>query len=491
MGGTGIVAAMPPIRSLWLQEALAAPGEADAPRLEGSARADVCIVGGGYTGLWTAIRLKELDPSVDVVIVEADVCGGGASGRNGGFVLSWWTKFLTLSKACGVQEALRLARASAAAVHDIGEFCRANGIDAGFHEDGYLWAATNRSQIGAWEGVIGALAQHGERPFDVLTPDDAAHRAGSPSHMGGVLERTGAIVQPALLARGLRRVAIERGVRVFEHSPMTRLRTRGRFPATLTPGSVARAAVPVVETIHGSIAAERVVLATNAWMVRHAAIRRRIIVVGSDIVATSPIPERLRQIGWTDGLCISDSRLLVHYYRTTGDGRIAFGKGGGLLPFGRWVGKRFEGASRLAARTERHFRQTYPSLNDVPIEVSWTGPIDRSRTGLPFFGQLPGKPGVLVGVGYSGNGVGPSYLGGRILASLALGRDDGWSNAGLVGIPGRRAFPPEPFRFLGGNVVRAAVERKERAEDHDRPVGALTRRLVGLAPAGLVPVKGR
>src|SRR5439155_20760540 len=112
-------------------------------------------------------------------------------------------------------------------------------------------------------------------------------------------------------------------------------------------------------------------------------------------------------------------------------------------------------------------------------------------TGLPFFGELPGTRRVLVAVGYSGNGVGPSYLGGRILASLALGRDDEWSHAGLVGVPGRRAFPPEPFRFVGGHVVKAAIERKERAEDDGRRAGPLTRRLVRLAPAGLVPVKGR
>jgi len=462
-----------PTRSLWLQEALAAPGEEEAPVLEGRRRADVCVVGGGYTGLWTALRVKELDPSVDVVVVEGDVCGGGASGRNGGFVLSWWTKFATLVKACGLVEGLRLARASAAAVHDIGEFCRAHAIEAGYHEGGYLWAATNASQVGAWDPVIATLAEHGEHPFEVLSPGSAARRAGSPVHLAGAFERTGAIVQPARLARGLRRVAIERGVRVFERSPMRRLHA----------GSV--------ETPRGAVAAGRVILATNAWMIRHAAIRRRIVVVGSDIVATPPIPGRLRELGWTDGLCISDSRLLVHYYRTTDDGRIAFGKGGGLLPLGRWVGRRFDGASPLAARTERHFRRTYPMLADVPVEGSWTGPIDRSRTGLPFFGELPGMPGVLVGVGYSGNGVGPSYLGGRMLASLALGRDDEWSNAGLVGPPGGGTFPPEPVRFVGGHVVKAAIERKERAEDAGHRVGPLTMRLFRLAPAVLVPTKGR
>src|SRR5205823_10159891 len=116
------------VRSLWLEEALA--GAEDAPRLEGEERADICVAGGGYTGLWTALRLKELDPSLDVALVEADVCGGGASGRNGGFVLTWWAKFGTLKKVCGGEEAVRLAAASADAVDGIGAFCAANGIDA-------------------------------------------------------------------------------------------------------------------------------------------------------------------------------------------------------------------------------------------------------------------------------------------------------------------------------------------------------------------------
>src|SRR5205823_4903736 len=131
------------------------------------------------------------------------------------------------------------------------------------------------------------------------------------------------------------------------------------------------------------------------------------------------IPERLAEIGWKDGMCISDSRLLVHYHRTTDDGRIAFGKGGGALAFRARVGAGFEGVSRRTAEVERHFRRLYPQLGDVPIDRTWTGPIDRSRTGLPYFAALRGRPDVLIGVGYSGNGVGPSFLGGRILASLA------------------------------------------------------------------------
>jgi putative aminophosphonate oxidoreductase len=458
-------------RSLWLNEALAIESQEESPSLEGDERADVCIVGGGYTGLWTALRLKEMDPSLDVAIVEADICGGGASGRNGGFVLSWWSKFGSLAKICGAQEALRLAQASANAVHEIGEFCSTNGIDSRFHEDGYLWAATNKAQLGAWKDTMEELDRRGVHPFTELTQLELLARSGSQVHLGGVLEASGGIVQPALLARGLRRLAIDKEVRIFERSPMTSLDGRVRTPV-------------------GSVDAQRIVIAMNAWGVRFAELRRKILVVGSDVVATAPVPDRLQQTGWRDGLAISDSRLLVHYYRTTDDGRVVFGKGGGQLAFGPEVGRRFEGNSPRRRSVETAFHATYPELADVSIDQDWTGPIDRSRSGLPFFGYLKGRPNVAFGIGYSGNGVGPSFLGGKILASLALEKEDEWSRCGLVGIP-TKGFPPEPFRLIGGHLVRAAIVRKEKAEDEGRRVDPITRGLIRLAPAGLVPVKAR
>jgi putative aminophosphonate oxidoreductase len=469
-------------RSLWLQEAMAA-GFEPAPLLEGNERADVCIVGGGYTGLWTALHLKELDPLTDVAVVEADICGGGASGRNGGFVLSWWAKFESLVKLCGIDEAIRLGRASADAVAAIGQFCGANGLDAHLRPDGWIWAAVNPAQMGSWRPVMEALERAGvtPHPFRELSAEETAARTGSPIHIGGVFEASAATVQPALLAFGLRRMAMERGVRIHEGSPMIELRS-GR------PGGPV-----VVRTPDGAVAASRAVLAMNAWSVRFREIRRRILVVGSDIVATEPIPDRLREFGWSNGVGVSDSRLLVHYYRTTADGRVTFGKGGGRLAFGRRVGRGFDGASARRAAVAEALRFTYPSLSGVEAPLSWTGPIDRSRTGLPIFGKLAGNPNVLFGVGYSGNGVGPSWLGGRILASLALGREDEWSGCPLVDRPSGRGrqrfggFPPEPFRFVGGHMVRRAIERSERAEDRGGTPSRFDRLLVRLAPAGLVP----
>jgi putative aminophosphonate oxidoreductase len=460
-----------PHRSLWLQEALT--GAEDRPPVSGDVRADVCIVGGGFTGLWTALALKQEQPSLDVALVEGDVCGGGASGRNGGFVLSLWAKLEALEGVCGSEEAARLARASAAAVGEIAAFCREHDIDAHVRDDGWLWTATNAKQVGAWESTIAAAARMGEAPFERLDPAEVARRSGSDSHVAGVFERTAATVQPARLARGLRRVALEQGVRIFEHSPMTALE-RGR--------------PPVVRTAGGSVTAERVVIAMNAWATRLREVRRSVVVIASDVVATEPIPERLREIGWTSGMCIDDSRLLVNYYRTTLDGRVVFGQGGGALAFGGRVGDTFEGPSPRVDEVMAGMRHIYPRLADARITHTWTGPIDRTAVGLPFFWRLDGREDLLCGAGYSGNGVGPSRLGGRILASLALGLQDEWATCGLAREPTGGWLPPEPFRSIGGRIVREAVARKERAEDAGRPVPRRTLAIARLAPAGLVPI---
>jgi putative aminophosphonate oxidoreductase len=451
-------------RSLWLDEAL--PGEEPAPPLQGDVRADVCIVGGGYTGLWTALELAHA--GADVVLLEAGVCGGGASGRNGGFVLSWWSKFGTLKKLFGVDEGLRLARAAAESVHAIGAFCTEHGIDAHYRGEGWLWAATNEAQVGAWEPVVAALAASGEEPFQPLSPGEVAERAGSDRYIAGVWEASGATVQPAALALGLRRVARERGVRVHEGSPVT---------------AIERSRPPVVRTADGSVSTERVVVATGAWAISVPELRRALVVVSSDMIATEPAPELVHD----RGLGVSDSRLLVHYHRTTPDGRIALGRGGGTLAYGHRVGDRFDGASPQRHVVEASLRRLFPHLAEVPVAASWQGPIDRSLNGIPFITRLGGRPDLLACAGYSGNGVGPSYLAGRILADLALGRDEGWV---IVGDPLGR-FPPEPIRYAGGRVVQAAVRAKERAEDAGRKPSALAVGIARLAPAGLVPLKSR
>lgn len=462
-------------RSYWLREALAAEpalSAAETPPLDGDRRADICIVGGGFTGLWTAIHLKALEPALEVRLLEADICGGGASGRNGGFVMTWMSKAPTLLKLCGAQEGVRLLKESEAGVRTIGAFCREAGIGAHFRHDGWLWTATNKAQLGAWKPCLEALDKVGLHPFAELAPAEVARRAGSPGHLAGVHEAGVATVQPAMLARALRRRALDLGVRIHENSAMTALH-RG------TP--------PAVRTARGRVEARAVVLALNAWAYELPEFRRSVYPVSVDQLATEPVPERLARIGLADGVAISDSRLMVDYYRTTPDGRMVFGKGGaGHLLFGAKVGRKIEYPGTRHDEVMADLRRLYPDLADAPIAVAWRGPVARTSTGLPFFGRLEGAPGIVYGHGYSGNGVGPSYLGGRILASLALGRQDEWAATPLArGALGR--LPPDPIRYFGGLLVRRAVMAKDRAEDEGRAPSALVRTLAGFAPSGLTP----
>ena len=459
-------------RSLWLQEALQLEDGGDAPELVESIEADVCVVGGGYTGLWAALRVKALEPDASVVLIDSDICGGGPSGRNGGFALSWWPKIETLQKRVGREEALRLVKASEAAIAEIGDFCKREGVDAHFHQGGWLWTATSPAQMDSWESAVEIAEGYGEKPFEVLSAEEVQARTGSPVHLGAAFEATAATVQPALLARGLRRVALERGVRIHERTPMIDLdREEG-----------------VVRTPSGSISAGAIVLALNAWAIQIKELSRALVAVSSDVVTTAPMPEKLAESGWTGGEAISNCRLMVHYYRTTRDGRVAFGRGGGRLAFGGRVNSNFDFNEGQTDGLKDDLVRLVPAATGVEVTNAWGGPIDRTTDGLPFAGRLPGKVPIVYGTGYSGNGVAPSLTFAKILASSALRRSDEWSEAALNrGVPAK--FPPEPVRFLGGLVVREAVRRKEGREDRGLTCDPVTGAVAGLAPQGFFRVK--
>ena len=208
--------------------------------------------------------------------------------------------------------------------------------------------------------------------------------------------------------------------------------------------------------------------------------------IGTDAIATVPIPERLDAVGWTEGPALMDSRIFVEACRTTADGRVVFSKAGGVLPFGSRLDGRFDKPGRPVEALRDVLRSIYPSLGDAPVDRIWSAPIDRSKNGLPLFGRLPTCPDILYGYGYSGSGIVLSMLGGRILSSLALDRDDEWSGSGLVR-PVPRDFPPEPFRYIGGLMVRAAIERKDRLDHEGRRAGRLTETLVALKPGSYKP----
>jgi glycine/D-amino acid oxidase-like deaminating enzyme len=232
------------------------------------------------------------------------------------------------------------------------------------------------------------------------------------------------------------------------------------------------------------VIANRVVIANNAWASMIPELSRAIIPVTSTILMTEAIPDRLQAIGWNGGEAITDSQLLVDYYRTTHDGRIAFGKGTGGIGFGAKIGPRFDFNELDAEATLSDFHRVYPMLRDVKIEHRWSGPVDRTYDSLPLFGALPGAGHIVYGIGWSGNGVGPSRIGGKILSSLALGLSDEWSQCGLVERRTRR-FPPEPLRYFGAKIVHGAVRRQEQAQARGIKPRKLDVTLARLAPSGL------
>ena len=453
--------------SWWLREALAAdPGRPVAP-LVGDTTADIAIVGGGYTGLWTAFFITEQDPSARVVLIEQAICGSGPSGRNGGFVTAWWDELPALVGDFGSEQALIAARASATAVDDIGSWCAAHGVDAWFRKAGYLAASATPAHDRAFDRLLEMAARLGvEAECVPLTAEQVRARCASPVLRAGVLFPAAATIQPARLARGLRRVLLERGVTIHEGTRLVGIdRPAGR---------------PILRTdaggVPGRIRAEQVVLGLNAWAAGWPWSDRRLVTWSSYMVLTAPIPERLAELRWTGGEGICDARFTVHYLRTTADGRIALGGGGGRAGWGGRIGDAFTADTGSARRAALGLWRLFPGLADVRIEDAWGGPIDICDDHRPFFGTLPGGR-LHVGHGYSGNGVGPAHLGGRILAALALGRrSDPVLELPIVGRRPRR-FPPEPFRSVGARVVREAIVRREEAEESERPAHSMYRAL--------------
>lgn len=471
---TGLLESLPASGHLswWLEDVA---GDArDAAAFTGEGRADVAIIGGGYVGLWSAIELKLREPSIDVAVLEALTCGSGASGRNGGFAMSWWSKMALFPAFLGDDESIRLGRASADGLDEMEGFLDDHAIECDFLKAGWIWTAASEHQRGAWKGTLDECRRLGISPFRELPPSEVARRTGSAVHIDGVFDPDTARVHPAKLVRGLRRVALEMGVRLFENSPVTELARES--PARIrTPG--------------GSMTAHKAVVATNAWAAGMPEFRRAITAISSDMVITEPIPDRLQQIGWTGGECVSDSQTLLHYYQTTADGRVAFGQAGGTVALGGRISGRFDRFEKRAREVERSFRRLYPMLADVKVAADWAGPIDRGVSGLPIIGHTNPEGNIVHALGWSGNGVGPSRVGGKFVASLVQERDDAWTRSPLVDLAPQR-FPVDPARFLGSKLVRAAVAKKERAELAGRRPGRAVKLVAAQVPTGLIPKDG-
>jgi glycine/D-amino acid oxidase-like deaminating enzyme len=432
----------------WIEEA----GEVE-PRsaLDGDRGADVLVVGGGYTGMWTAWYAKQLEPEARVVLLESEpVCGHGPSGRNGGFCNAMWFSLASMRERWGDAPALATARAAEDAVARIRAFCKEHRVDAWLRPAGYVQVSTTPAHDGSWERAVRACRELGvPEMLQPLSPAEVAGRCQSPAFRGGAVSPTSATVQPARLALGLREQLLAAGVEVYESSPVRSFREAGDGVEAKTGG--------------GSVRAARGVLAIGSAAKGHnGPLRGRLTVASSHIVLTEPVPDLLERIGWTGGECITDSRALLHYFRTTPDGRIAFGWGGGRIAAGARTHGRSEVDPAVVAAAARHLHDYFPALRDRRITHAWGGPIDASPTHLPAVHSLAAGR-AWVAAGYTGNGVGPSNMVGRTLASLVLARNDGHAHLAFVDTDTPR-LPPEPFHWLGGESIRLALLKKEQAE---------------------------
>ena len=433
------------------------------PVLAGRESADVLVIGGGYLGMWTAWHLA--GSGADVVLVDAEVCGHGPSGRNGGFLNGLWDRLGEMEELFGPDDALRIARAAGASIEAIGAWCEAQGVDAHLVRAPLLEVAAAPAQEGSWAEAVQACRRLGvaEQAREV---DAAGARAvcASPAFGSGVLWTSSATVHPARLALGLRSALLDRGVRIFEHTRVAGLVDGVDGVRARTVGG-------------GEVVAGRAVLAVNHASAGVAPLRGALSVASSHVVATEPVPERLERLGWTGGEGIADCRTMLHYFRTTRDGRVVFGWGGGRMGMGARRRPALDVDPSVQDATVRDLYALLPALRGVRIEHAWGGPIDVSPVHLPWFGTLRSTH---YGFGFTGNGVGPTELGGRVLADLARGASTELTSLPIVGgLPPRR-FPPEPLRFAGGSLIRAALVRRDDAEAAGRRPDPLTAAIASL-----------
>jgi glycine/D-amino acid oxidase-like deaminating enzyme len=435
------------------------------PSLVGKEHADLVVVGGGFTGLWAAIQAKEEDAGTDVVLLEAHTIGFGASGRNGGFVDASLTHGLVNGMRHFPAEIGTLQRLGLQNLDDIAATLRHYDIDAEWDARGMFYAATEPYQIAHLREQARLLNAHGETAT-VLSADEARARVNSPTYLGACLRRTGkATVHPVLLAWGLRRAAAALGVRIYEHSPVRRLRATPTGVEALTP--------------YGAVQAGRAVVGTSAYPSPLRAIRRYVAPVYDYVLVTEPLTAaRLASVGWDDRLPAADSGNQFHYYRLLPDDRVLWGGYDAIYYFGGDVGAHRDQREASFATLARHFFATFPQLEGVRFTHRWGGAIDTcSRFCATFGTALRGR--AAYAVGYTGLGVAATRFGARVALDLVNRADTERTRLAMVrskAIP----FPPEPLRWAGIQVTRQALAQSDQRGGRRGPwLGVLDRLGVG------------
>ena len=450
-------------RSLWLDRLDGDPLTPRAP-LDGPLDVDVAVVGAGYTGLWTAYYLRRADPGLRVAVLERDVAGFGASGRNGGWCLGFLPMDLErLARRAGHGPAMALQREMFRTVDEVGQAAAREGIDCHWHKGGTLQLATSPVQLRRLHARVEQARRMGLGDADLrlLGPADAGRRVGVPGLLGAVFSPHCAAVDPARLVRGLAGAVERGGARIYESTPATRIRRGG------------------VDTPHGRVRAEVVVRATEGYTPTLPGTHRAVVPLYSLMIATEPLPAAAwEQIGWSGRETVAAGGHLFVYAQRTLDGRVAFGGRGAPYHF----------ASRVRPGYDRHDR-VHRGLRDALVELlpitaharlthRWGGPLGVARDWSASVG-LDRASGLAWAGGYVGDGVAAANLAGRTLADLVTGAD-----SELVRLPWvqhrSRRWEPEPLRWLGINGALLLAGSADAAERRTGRPARLRGRLLNL-----------
>ncbi|MGW3042247.1 NAD(P)/FAD-dependent oxidoreductase [Kitasatospora sp. NPDC001159] len=432
----------------WLED----PGRPETlPALVGDTTCDLLVVGGGYSGLWTALIAKERDPSLDVVLVEGNEVGWAASGRNGGFCAA----SLTHGFGNGLQrwpaELAQLERLGAANLDGIEAAVKRYGIDAEWERTGEIDVATQPHQVEELHEIAEAVARYG---FDitVLDADQLRAEVNSPTFLGGLWDKEGvAMVHPAKLAWGLKDACLSQGVRVYEHTRAADLREYGSGMAARTP--------------YGRVFTRRVALGTNVFPSLLKRVRPYVVPVYDYALMTEPLSEeQLAAIGWHGRQGLGDSANKFHYFRLSADDRILWGGYDAVYHYGGHVRHEYDQRPETFRTLADHFFRCFPQLEGLRFTHAWGGAIDTcSRFSAFFDTAYRGK--VAYAAGYTGLGVGATRFGAEVMLDLLAGERTERTSLEMVRskpLP----FPPEPVRWAGIEITTRSLERADRNGGH-------------------------
>ncbi|HEU5007216.1 MAG TPA: FAD-binding oxidoreductase [Jatrophihabitantaceae bacterium] len=413
--------------------------------LPGATSVDVAIVGGGFTGLWTAYYLQALDPSLTIAVLEAEVAGFGASGRNGGWCSALYpVSAATLAAEAGPEAATHQYRAMRGAVGEVVRVAKAEQIDADIAVGGTIVLARSQTQLARAKDEAREAAEYG-LDVHLLDAADAHSRLNATDVLGATYTPHCAAIQPAKLVRGLADVVATRGARIHEQTRVT----------AIEPG--------IVHTQHGDVRAKTVVRATEGYTARLPGSRRALAPVYSLIIATEPLPDSVwDEIGLRERETFSDHRHLIIYGQRSADGRMVFGGRGAPYHFASRIRPDYDRVPRVFAALERTLGELFPVLRGATITHRWGGPLGIARDWHASVG-LDRDTGLAWAGGYVGDGVSTTNLAGRTLADLITGRASELTALPWVGHRSR-SWEPEPLRWLGANAGLQAMTWADNAE---------------------------